>query len=241
VVVHVKTVVGGNNTNMEEQNQGVNQAEQTANATPGVQQIPEHKVIESVAGPAPEVEEQGIPHGRVQEMVAKAKEKSADEARAELMAAYEARNQSQTQPKPKAQTKAQTEDDEALQIVNQMVEEKLQGHLSKLYAKQELNEALTQFPDLHEHSGSIAQKMQSSGISLADAYKAVKYEQSISNSQAQDLGKQQAYESMQRKQASTVERAGQVAQPQSRNVEGDINVWDRSIPLSEIEKLLPHS
>lgn len=163
----------------------------------------ENKVEETTVSPSEEIkpadvapateEEKVVPLSRFQEVV---KQKNAYK---ELL---------ETKPEPQPVVKPTGEEgyEDALRIVDNRIEEKVSRKLEEVNRKIDLDRTIQQYPDFFNYSELVKTKIQENpGLKWEDAYKLAKYD--AAQIEAQEKGKQIAYQKIEEKKAAVVETA----------------------------------
>ncbi len=173
-----------------------------------------------------------IPHGRVKEMVDKAKLKGREEALRELLK-EEDTSHSQPEPvQPKAQPQPLNEREEAVKILRDVVRQEV----SPILARQEAEKFLENNPDSLEYIDKIkALRKENKGLNWDQAYKLASYEDKLAS--AKTVGVKQREQNIVAKQAAATEKPGNVPPPQKKQSFAE-RVKDRRVPLSQIEQEL---
>ena len=123
-------------------------------------------------------------------------------------------------------------DQEALGLLNRLIDDRVRP----IKEKAELNDMFTRFPDFGNYATKVAGEIgKAPNLSWEQAYKIVKFDDRIR--EAREEGKKEAYAKIDEKTRAAV--APQAKKMPSRPI-GD-SLRDRSIPLAELEKMLPHS
>lgn len=132
----------------------------------------------------------------------------------------EARNQ----PKPKEEKP------------NVNVEEVVQRYVAPLKVKIETQEVLNAHPDFKDFAqGALNRIQKNPSLSLEDAYKLEKFE--AIQSTAKEEGKKEAYQTIEKKENLSFETSG----PKKSATPVSDLLKDKTVPLSEIAKMLPRS
>ena len=123
-------------------------------------------------------------------------------------------------------------DQEALSLLNRLIDDRVRP----LKEKAELNDMFTRFKDFGDYATKVADEIRKApNLAWEQAYKIVKFDDRAK--EAREEGKKEAYAKIDEKTRAAVAPPSK-KQP-SRPI-GEV-VTDRSIPLKEIEKMLPHS
>jgi hypothetical protein len=102
--------------------------------------------------------------------------------------------------------------EDALKIVDNRIEEKVSKKLEEVNRKIELDRTIQQNPDFFQYGDLIKNKVQENpNLKWDDAYKLAKYE--IAQIEAQERGRQQAYQKIEEKKTATVESASKAKSP----------------------------
>lgn len=119
---------------------------------------------------------------------------------------------------------------------NVNVEEVVQRELAPLRVKIETQEVLSNHPDFKDYAqGALNLIQKNPSLTLEDAYKLTKYDSL--QSKAKEEGKNEAYQNIDKKESLQFETSG--PKKASRAVTELIS--DRTVPLEEIRKMLPHA
>ncbi len=116
------------------------------------------------------------------------------------------------------------------------VEEVVQRELAPLRVKIETQEVLNAHPDFKDFAqGALNRIRNNPSLSLEDAYKLEKFE--AIQSTAKEEGKKEAYQTIEKKEGLSFETSG----PKKNAKPVSDLIGDRTVPLSEIAKMLPRS
>lgn len=115
------------------------------------------------------------------------------------------------------------------------IQEVIRREIAPLKVKIEVQEVLDAHPDFKEYAnGALELTKKNPSLSLEDAYKLTKYDSL--QSKAKEEGKNEAYQTIEKKQGLQVETSG--PKRAVRPIEELIS--DKSVPLEEIKKMLPN-
>lgn len=210
------------NTNAEEQPQAESAAAEQNSEVPSGEDV---KAPDSANAEQSEQiisEENKIPVSRVKEMIAKEKEKTTKELLEKMKKSVPQYDNSQTS--------------DEIKRAEEYVKNLVRAEIEPLKAQTELERAMNTYPDFVDYKDKIAEVIQANpSLGFMDAYKIARFDDSIK--EAENKGKQNAYQSMQKKKAAGVESARPSGEGKRKSVEG-INVFDKSVPLKEIERQL---
>lgn len=196
---------------MEETNLDVNPAMQEVDSS--TTEAQEEQTSEATNDQVAKQEENKIPLSRVREMLAKAKNEAFEEAKKNVGKA------------------------EQVDTNSEYVKSLIKNEIETFKAQFELDKALNDFPDLPKYSGDIQNLIKKNpNLGYSEAYKIARYDSITKESFSK--GKQEAYKNIENKKNAAVETP-KARQPKKDMDISGINVMDRSIPLSEIAKLLP--
>lgn len=139
------------------------------------------------------------------------------------------RNQVPTAPD---QNQALLGDQEALSLLNRLIDDRVRP----IKEKAELNDMFTKYKDFGDYAPKVADELRKApNLSWEQAYKITKFDDRAR--EAREEGKKEAYAKIDEKTRAAVVPPS-TKQP-SRPI-GEI-IADRSVPLKEIEKMLPRS
>lgn len=174
--------------------------------------------------------EGSIPHARVKEMLAHER----DKARREFLAEY----QNQKATRDSSATKESEEDilpKEQLGVLQSYIKKELEPFV----AQNEFIQATTKHPDLLEHREAMLEHIRSNpNLTIEQAYKLAKFDSLSETERAK--GREEAYATIRKKKEAKVESSGSTTVPKPVSI-ADINIMDRRISLTDIEKMLPHA
>lgn len=141
------------------------------------------------------------------------------------------RTQPVQQPAP---IEVKTEND-AIRLVQQIVDQRMQSVVRPLEDKVQLQEFSRLNPDFQQYAGRIAQVVKENpNISWESAYKIAKFD--TLQEQSKEAGKQEAYQTIAQKQASVV---GQPRPQAQRNEQPLANmVADKNVPWKEVQRIM---
>lgn len=133
-----------------------------------------------------------------------------------------------------AVAKARNTKPDVKQNVN--IEEVIRREIAPLKVKLETQEVLTAHPDFKDYASGALKLIQTNpSLSLEDAYKLTKYD--VLQSKAKEEGKNEAYQTIDKKENLQFEKSGPNKPARSA---ADL-ISDKTVPLDEIKKMLPHS
>lgn len=114
------------------------------------------------------------------------------------------------------------------------IDKVIDAKLAPIKVQLEVNDVLQKYPDFGEYAPQALEEIKANpGLSLEKAYKLVKF--SDIESKAKTEGEKQAYQTIEKKQSLQFERSGR--RVEQKPVEELLS--DKSVPLSEIAKMLP--
>lgn len=149
--------------------------------------------------------------------------KTVEMDRAELLKAREGKEE-----EPKSEAPA---DDKSNKVLAQVLREQ-----RELKEKLEIKELFDQHKDASRYAKAMADHVKRHpNATWEQAYRYVKFDDL--EAEAKKKGIEEAYTTQKEKGRYAVARSGAKALP--KNLQG-VNIMDRSIPLSDIEKMLPH-
>lgn len=195
---------------------------------------PEETASEGEKTP-PKKEEHMIPKARFDEALEKERVKS-ERISQELMEARTKLKELEENPP----TKVPEEEQEGYRILEDYYSKKtapIQRELENIKVRLEVDQFLKDFPEARKDpeliQAAISKVKQNPTYSISDAYRVVSFDSFVSRSRNE--GKEEALEDAQKKQSARGDSSGR--RTGQRSV--DELLADKSIPLSEIEKLLP--
>ena len=128
-------------------------------------------------------------------------------------------------------------DDEAKAVLNKHIDEQLESKLRPIQEKQAINDVVNKYPDAPKYFGKMAEHVKNNPKeSWESAYKNVKFDDLAT--EAKQEGRNEAVANQAAKSSAQVE-ASSVKQSKVDDLKAQLG--DKNIPLSEIEKNLPHS
>ena len=193
-------------------------------AIPPVAEVPKEQSTAVETPPAeeskPTEEENKIPLSRVKEMLAKAKEDAKKEFN-----------------KPAVIPESSEVADE-LKKGQDYVRQLIQSEMEPYKAQMELDRTVSKYSDLPKFKEDmITMIKQNPNLSYEEAYKLAKFDSL--HQESYETGKKETLQNIQSKKSSAVETQKNKTAPKL-DLE-NIDVFDKSISLKDIEKLLPHS
>jgi hypothetical protein len=134
--------------------------------------------------------------------------------------------------------------EESLKLVKDLIKQEVSGEVGKISKKIELDKAISDFPDFYKYAEQVKAKVKENPyITWEDAYKLAKFD--VGQTEAKEIGRQEAYKTITKKQSANVEGTGKVKSVSDSNGQTEIDVFAKGpdgkflYSLAEIADILP--